>query len=64
MTFLYREYIAYARFLEAWAEKDDQRGQTLQAHVFRAQAYSILAKAGEVKYVYVSEHYIFKHCLD
>lgn len=52
MTFLYREYVAYANFLEAWAQADELAERETAAAGNRYAAYSARAKAAEVAYAY------------
>ena len=51
MTFLYREYIAYANFLESWASEDERLSRPLAAAQGHSAAYAVRAKAAEIAYV-------------
>lgn len=59
MTFLYREYLAYANFLEAWAQTDELSERQAAAAENRYAAYSARAKAAEVAYAYHTKHRCF-----
>jgi hypothetical protein len=53
MTFLYREYLAYALFLEAWAnaaDDSDQSASQVSGSRYRAAAYAARVKAAELRY--------------
>jgi hypothetical protein len=53
MTFLYREYLAYALFLEAWAnaaDDSDQSASQVSGSRYRAAAYAARVRAAELRY--------------